>query len=66
MKLMSPRAATAARRVGRGRKQMVCVQCTLKIVATIVQAKTHGWDVWVGGARCKSCLERRGQKEGDR
>jgi dissimilatory sulfite reductase (desulfoviridin) alpha/beta subunit len=37
---------------------MVCVDCLDKITATIEQSKRHGWVVWVGGARCKSCNER--------
>lgn len=37
-------------------KRMVCVDCLQKLFATIVQAKAHGWAVWVGGARCKSCV----------
>ena len=40
------------------KKAMVCVHCTMKICATIVQAKSHGWTVWVGGAACKGCSER--------
>lgn len=41
------------------KKVMVCVECLMMITATIVQAKAHGWHVWVGGARCKTCVERR-------
>jgi len=37
------------------KKQMVCFDCGMKIEASIVQAKAHGWTVWVGGARCKAC-----------
>lgn len=36
---------------------MVYFDCGMKIFATIVQAKAHGWEVWVGGARCKRCIE---------
>ena len=39
---------------------MVCVDCFMKIVASIGQAKRHGWVVWVGGARCKGCVEKGG------
>lgn len=38
-------------------KRMVCVDCLMKLFATIVQAKAHGWAVWVGGARCKGCVD---------
>lgn len=37
------------------KKEMICVGCLMRIFATIVQAKAHGWVVWVGGARCKAC-----------
>jgi dissimilatory sulfite reductase (desulfoviridin) alpha/beta subunit len=40
------------------RKQMICIECLVRIHATIPQAKKHGWTVWVGGARCKSCTEK--------
>lgn len=39
------------------KKAMVCVRCFTGIIATIVQAKAHGWSVWVGGAMCKRCVE---------
>lgn len=39
------------------KKIMMCITCLEKIVATIAQAKAHGWQVWVGGARCKRCAE---------
>lgn len=38
-------------------KEMVCIDCGMRIAATIVQAKAHGWGLWVGGARCKRCNE---------
>ena len=37
---------------------MVCVDCYAEISATIVQAKSHGWTVWVGGSRCQSCQQK--------
>jgi hypothetical protein len=40
------------------KKTMVCVDCGMRLHATIVQAKAHGWALWVGGARCKACGER--------
>lgn len=39
-------------------KKMVCVGCGMRIDATIPQAKRHGWKLWVGGARCKTCGEK--------
>ena len=42
---------------GMANKDMVCFDCLSKISATIAQAKRHGWEVWVGGARCASCLD---------
>jgi hypothetical protein len=39
-------------------KQMVCYDCGMKITATLAQAKRHGWELWVGGARCKVCRNR--------
>lgn len=39
-------------------KEMVCVGCGMRIGATIPQAKRHGWRLWVGGARCKTCSEK--------
>jgi hypothetical protein len=41
------------------KKTMVCADCFMGIEATIVQAKAHGWIVWVGGAYCKACSEAR-------
>jgi hypothetical protein len=41
-------------------KTMVCVDCGQRIVATLAQAKAHGWTLWVGGARCKVCTEGKG------
>jgi hypothetical protein len=38
-------------------KPMVCVDCAMRISATLREAKRHGWLLWVGGARCKSCVE---------
>ena len=38
-------------------KPMVCFDCGMKIRATLQQAKRHGWTLWVGGSRCKSCSE---------
>lgn len=36
----------------------VCVDCHMTIMAnTVAQAKRAGWDLWVGGARCKSCVD---------
>jgi hypothetical protein len=40
------------------KKPMVCIDCHDRIDATIAQAKAHGWNLWVGGARCKACVER--------
>jgi hypothetical protein len=37
------------------KKTMSGIDCKMKIRATIVQAKVHGWELWVGGARCKTC-----------
>lgn len=36
-------------------KPMVCIDCGLRILATLEQAKRHGWALWVGGGRCKRC-----------
>lgn len=44
-------------------KRMVCVDCLQKLFATIVQARVHGWVLWVGGAHCKACAEKRGPSE---
>jgi hypothetical protein len=41
-------------------KNMICIDCAIRIRATIEQAKAHGWDVWVGGARCKGCTLTKG------
>ena len=41
------------------KREMRCVGCGMLIKATIVQAKTHGWQVWVGGGRCKACVTQR-------
>jgi hypothetical protein len=38
-----------------GAKPMVCTTCGMRVVANIAQAKMHGWELWVGGARCKRC-----------
>lgn len=38
------------------KKTMVCCSCAMRIDATIRQAKRHGWELWVGGARCKACV----------
>lgn len=37
---------------------LLCWDCGMRIAATIEQAKRHGWQVWVGGARCKSCADK--------
>lgn len=42
------------------RRLMVCINCGMKIHATLRQAKFHGWALWVGGSRCKACCESRG------
>lgn len=39
-------------------KIMRCVGCGATIRATMAQAKRHGWAYWVGGARCKACVEK--------
>lgn len=44
-------------------KPMVCYDCGHKIRATIRQAKRHGWALWVGGARCKRCEDKRRSEE---
>lgn len=36
-------------------KKMICYDCAIRIEATLTQAKVHGWELWVGGARCKAC-----------
>lgn len=38
-------------------KRMVCVECGMKLIATMEQAKRHGWALWVGCALCKACVE---------
>lgn len=37
-------------------KPMVCCDCGARILATLEQAKRHGWALWVGGGRCKGCV----------
>lgn len=36
-------------------KRMTCCECGLKILATMDQAKRHGWTLWVGGGVCEEC-----------
>ena len=38
-------------------KPMQCINCGMRITATMQQAKRHGWQLWVGGSRCKRCVE---------
>lgn len=38
-------------------KRMVCIDCGMRIKATMRQAKQHGWKLWVGGASCKRCQQ---------
>jgi len=44
--------------MGALRKKMRCVMCSRIILADVVQARLHGWTVWLGGALCKDCRER--------
>lgn len=37
-------------------KDMACVDCPARTLATIAMAKANGWEVWVGGARCRACV----------
>jgi hypothetical protein len=46
------------------KKKMICYDCAIRIEATISQARVQGWDVWVGGARCKACLALQKAQEG--
>lgn len=39
-------------------KRMTCCECGLKILATMDQAKRHGWTLWVGGGVCKDCTSK--------
>lgn len=39
-------------------KRMICCECGLKILATMDQAKRHGWTLWVGGAVCGACVSK--------
>lgn len=39
------------------KKPMICIDCLMRIESTVAQAQSHGWLVWVGGARCKACAE---------
>lgn len=55
-------ATPTPRTTGGVKKRMVCYDCGERIVATIEQAKRHGWTVWVGGALCKGCGEREAAK----
>jgi len=39
-------------------KPMVCVDCMMRLNApTVGHAKKHGWEFWVGGGRCRLCVE---------
>ena len=46
-------------------KPMLCCDCSHFIVATMDQARRHGWKLWVGGARCKRCCIAEAERAGD-
>lgn len=41
-------------------RKMVCCDCGGKMDATVPKAKRAGWELWLGGARCKACREKSG------
>lgn len=45
---------------GKPGRPMVCCDCGMRVQGTIAMARRHGWEVWVGGGRCKRCCERPG------
>jgi hypothetical protein len=45
---------------GKPGRPMVCCDCGMRVQGTIAMARRHGWEVWVGGGRCKRCAERPG------